>query len=74
MILEIKIKNETIDILGRYEPIAHEDLRECYIDGKKCPPGLRAIILMGLDVATEQYLGLVEDQMRKEGHKVRHYI
>lgn len=73
MILEIKVKQEPIDILGRFEPVSIEELREAYIDGKKCPPGLTRLILLGLDVATEQYLSLVEDQMRAEGHKVRHY-
>ncbi len=71
MKLTIQTRCEPIEIFGQFNPV---DLsipdRKVFIDDKEVPPALSRIILLGIDVASEQYLDLVEKQMLQEGHKL----
>ncbi len=65
MDLKIVTKVPKINILGKYEP---EELfnfaeRVVFIDNKEVPKNLSRIILLGLDVAMEQYCDLIEQML-----------
>lgn len=67
MKLVITQVNEPIDVFGLGDPLMiWQPCRKVFIDGKPVPPNLTKIILLGFDVAQEQYLDLI-DKLRKEG-------
>ena len=72
MTLTISLKLEPIDTLGIYQAldiIPDMSKRQVFIDDKLVPPALAKIILLGLDVATEQYLEIDIERLMKEGHR-----
>lgn len=64
MKLEVVSVIPKIEILGLLEPVTESLQREVYLDGKRAPPTLERLILLGLDVETEQYCRDVEDVIK----------
>jgi hypothetical protein len=58
MKLKIEYAMDKIDVLGKSEVLDFHEVgdRIVYIDNKRVPKALADIILLGLDVATEQHL------------------
>ncbi len=73
MKLTIITYKEPVHIFGQLHatPIYKDtETRGVYIDEEEVPPALAKIILLGLDVAREQYLDLIEEAMKQEGHRI----
>lgn len=65
MKLTLAYKTEPVDFFS-LEPQELFTLPQVYIDDKRCPPTLEAIILRGLNSLTNEYLDKVELMMRLE--------
>jgi hypothetical protein len=64
MKLEIRTETSKLDLFGT-EPEEIWPQREVYINDQKCPPGLRDIILTGIDNMCDHYLNQVETIMEE---------
>ena len=73
MKLTVSMQQDKVEILGKYDPqeIALHPVRQVFIDGKRCPPGLELIILQGLDSLANEYADNVLAEMRAIGWKYR---
>lgn len=59
---------EPVSIVGRTLELFPTDERHVFIDDKPVPPALAKVILLGLDVATEQYMDSLDRELMEEGH------
>jgi hypothetical protein len=59
--LEIVLNIPPIDVMGKLDVTPMDHHRDVYIDDKLVPKTLRDIILLGLDVATTDYIKTIEN-------------
>jgi hypothetical protein len=60
MRVDIITKLQPINVLGCLDVEEIQQIREIHIDGQRVPPTIERLILLGLDVETEQYCKDVE--------------
>lgn len=62
MKLTITYNTEPLVTSGKLEPMDYTETkrRELFIDDKPVPKALADIIMLGLDVATEQYISMID--------------
>jgi hypothetical protein len=66
MKMQVVTEIPPIDTLGSLEVAEVYSERHVLLDGKRAPPMLERLILIGLDVQTEQYRKTIEDLMIME--------